>query len=391
MLLIAMRPVAAATNNNGVFRRWARRLFLLLLILFPAYGLADLLVEAMQWSPAPTRLPPSWAQSESEITRTESGILQFSPELLWRLRPGARYELLQINRDGFHGPEIPTIKSDATRIAVLGDGASFGAGRAMNRDEAWPRLLDTRLRNWMLGRRRESVQSDPAAGEPPEIINFSVPCYSSAQALAFFRSRGRDWTPDICIVSLTGFEDAAPVEPGRSDAEEMIQSARVGERIYRFIDRFLLLRFTRDAVAANRLSRTASRASIEKHVAVPRATAAEFESNLAAIAAIEREWGGTAIFLQMPRPSKVYGKNLDLADYDNAREQAARKSGAAVYNLNAINPGPSGGGADPKSGTKEDLLLDASHPTPAGHQMIANEVARFLESGGSLVRKPRGR
>lgn len=358
--------------KRGPLRRFLFVLFLFYLL----FGAVDLYLEASQQFPPPTRLPSAFAQAESELTKVESRILQFRPGLLWELRPGARMELLEINEDGFHGTVVPKQRGQAPRIAVLSDGCGFGVGRDLNRDEAWPRNLETAL-----------LQKNVTI----EVVNLSVPCYSSAQMLELYKTRGLEWGADICIICASGFNDSNPSIPGRSDAEEMQRSRSFAYRFARAADGFGTLRYFRESWFTNSLLTAAPRELVEQKIAVPRVSPAEFETNLKEIVKLQKESGGLSIILAPPIQNAVFERRPVIADYIFARERAAAESGASLVDAHKAMKLEGEARPGHASRAESEFLLDLYHPTATGHWFIANALAGEIIQKGMLRNARAGR
>lgn len=363
-----MADAPATPPGKNRPRRWLRRLFIIILFLYITLGAADLALEYLQQIPPATRLPPSWAQSESEITRVESKILQFAPGLLWELRPNAKLNALEINADGLHGARVPASRGANQKIVlVLGDGSAFGVGRDLNRDEAWPAELAASLRkrtgndnNWTL-------------------LNFTVPCYSSAQALELYKTRALPLKPDILLVSLSAFPDSDPCLPGRSDAAEMQQSRTWLRRTARFADRFGLWRFFRDRFFVNSLLTAAPRAVVESGAAVPRVSVGEFESALTEIVNLQKSAGGITVLVAPPVQKIVLERRPVMADYNSARRRVAEKTGALFADPGAAFDARLQEKGGPVATAETALFQDLYHPAPNGHSLVAACVAGVIQ------------
>lgn len=120
--------------------------------------------------------------------------------------------VLTTNEQGFAGPVYPVAKpNDVRRVLVLGDSSSFGWG--VPASAAYPVQLERRL-NAQLGVSR------------CQVINLSVPGYSSAQGLLLLQTRGITYHPDVVLVGF-GTNDAAPVWSGMTDRTKLRWGAGV--------------------------------------------------------------------------------------------------------------------------------------------------------------------
>jgi hypothetical protein len=125
----------------------------------------------------------------------------------WSLQPGAVHwdrgagAFLRINSDGLRDREHARLKPPGTwRLAVLGD--SFTQGREARLEEIFPRVLERLLANCPV-----------LAERKPEVINFGVAGYGTAQELLALEHRVWDYDPDAILVAFYGGNDVADNHP----------------------------------------------------------------------------------------------------------------------------------------------------------------------------------
>jgi len=125
----------------------------------------------------------------------EEQVIVYEPNsrLRWVLNPGHP----EHSSLGLRGEEIdPAPAPGAERIAVVGDSVPYGIG--VKREEAYPRILERRLRE------------QGCAGL--EVVNAGVPAYTGQQIGLFFLQRVVGLRPTRVIVSVTGNDlDSLPV------------------------------------------------------------------------------------------------------------------------------------------------------------------------------------
>jgi len=116
--------------------------------------------------------------------------------------PGASAHLMgvdvRINSQGLRGKEYPVTKPPGTfRILVLGDSMTFGWG--VPEEDTYPARLEASLN-----------QSHTAARcKRFEVLNSGVGNYNSVQEITYFKELGKDWHPDLVILSFF-INDAEP-------------------------------------------------------------------------------------------------------------------------------------------------------------------------------------
>jgi hypothetical protein len=123
--------------------------------------------------------------------RRTAGYLEGNPYLRTALVPGMRFRSgpyrIDVNSLGFRGPEIVVPKPPETmRIFALGESSTFGWKGARSHEEAWPGVLETKLRTEHPGRRIE-------------VINAGVPGYTSIEQRINFMLRISHLQPDAAV------------------------------------------------------------------------------------------------------------------------------------------------------------------------------------------------
>lgn len=110
------------------------------------------------------------------------------PSTVTRLRWASYDYWVQSNSLGFPGTEYAPEKEPGTlRILVTGD--AFSSAEGVNTDQAWPRLLERRLREQLLDQR-------------VEILNFAITGYGPNQYARVVRTFAPIYKPDIIIVEF---------------------------------------------------------------------------------------------------------------------------------------------------------------------------------------------
>ena len=116
-----------------------------------------------------------------DTNKTVAGIVEFDPDLIWRLKPRSS-GILATNELGFRDSSYKP-NSDY-KILLLGDSVSWGDGVEMK--QSYPFLLEEMLnRNY--------------PGKTFEIINTGVPGYSTFQQLIYLKKDGIKLKPNMII------------------------------------------------------------------------------------------------------------------------------------------------------------------------------------------------
>jgi lysophospholipase L1-like esterase len=137
-----------------------------------------------------------------EMSRYATEIKQKSdnPRIGHEHIPGSSAHLMgvdvEINSDGLRDGEYPVARTDAYRIAVLGDSLTFGWG--VPKEASFEALLEEQLNTL----------------RPTEMINFGHGNYNTDQQVSLFKKKGLKYNPDKVVVFY--FINDAEVTPVRS-------------------------------------------------------------------------------------------------------------------------------------------------------------------------------
>ena len=176
----SVKPFVAAGGRRRFIRRAARLIlfatapaFALLLATEGVFRLAHLGQPALRSAPLPEEM---------------AGVLQADRFLLWSLRPGIDTYFgsmhLTVNRLGLRGSEVLEKGADEFRILSLGESSTFGA--TVSDEETYSARLQEYL-NAALPSRHFTV------------INAGVSAYSSVQSLKYLELRGGKLKPDLVL------------------------------------------------------------------------------------------------------------------------------------------------------------------------------------------------
>jgi len=126
------------------------------------------------------------------MPRRTASYAEGNPYLRTALIPGVHFSSgsfrVEVNSLGFRGPEIQVPKPLGTfRIFALGESSTFGWKGARSHEEAWPALLEAKLR-----------AAHP--GRPIEIVNAGVPGYTSIEQRINFMLRISRLQPDAVLI-----------------------------------------------------------------------------------------------------------------------------------------------------------------------------------------------
>ena len=126
------------------------------------------------------------------MPRRSASYLDGNPYLRTALKPNTRFQSgpfrVDVNSFGFRGPEIQMPKPPGTfRIFALGESSTFGWKGVTSHEQAWPAVLEAKLRTAHPDRQIE-------------IVNAGVPGYTSIEQRINFMLRISHLQPDAILI-----------------------------------------------------------------------------------------------------------------------------------------------------------------------------------------------
>lgn len=307
----------------------------LLLLLAAAEGMARL-----RWSESQLLLVPSMP------------FLQDDPILLWRLRPNLNLQVwpgepLRTNRLGIRDEELGPKKADVPRILSLGESTTWGHG--VRAAESYTELLPGLMKR------------------PVEAINAGTPAWSIWQSAQYLQREGMALQPDMVLVYHLA-NDFLP--RGASNPRDPFRVTLTDRQLS---DARRPLAPVLSLLSASRLRQglwslwlapamAGKGAAGRDVVRVPEADRREAIQNMIQLC----EEQGTILVLIKP----IYAKTR-YAD-DRLLDSFANRSHNVLFaNLPRWKS---------EQGLPDDGLFqpDDTHPTPAGHRWIAEQLAAYL-------------
>ncbi len=282
----------------------------------------------------------------------------------WRARVGGQRSFgipggTFVNSRGLRGGELPIPKpAGIRRVLLVGDSTVFGVLVADGDTFAY--RVQVALQ-----------QIDPNI----TVLNAGTPGWSSWQARRALDDRLLDYEPDLLVIA-TLWSDAQ--RTSRSDADRFPATLPVLDQSRAFL---ILREWVREVRYGGAMERVwvglqpprespapSSRPPEPAEIRVP---LPDYEANLAAMARMVADRGGSAAYLVLPcvrdPAAGIVGDFRD--DYRAAMRRAAASSGAPIADTPAAFVGTDPG----------QMFLDDVHPTVAGHAKVAEVLARTLE------------
>lgn len=286
------------------------------------------------------------------------------PLLKWRVAPGS-VEGYTLNQEGFRGAEFPVGAkgADETRILVLGDSTTWGMG--VKDEHVWTARL-------------EEILKSRGIVKQPVILNAAVPGYTSFQGRLLFDNELIKYEPDI-IITYFGVNDASS-RPGMIRDSQwklppmwMVPAMRILRKSMLYMD----IKAAAGRVVAGEVA--PKNAGPSKNAYIQRVTPDEYLENLNKI---ESHAGEKTKFIHIAPAWWLDGKVRNdvaiivfrgagtVSVYSSDGKAAYEKPGALrlvdVFGTYAMNP--------------EDIFSDYCHLKPAGHEMVARDVAARISA-----------
>ena len=296
-----------------------------------------------------------WNPAKDREMRAQGNLFTYDPLLFWKPKPGAQvvpFTGERINSLGLRDWEIKPKKAGEIRILCLGDSSTFGFD--LPRHQAYPSRLENRLAN--------------ALPNPIRVINAGVIGYSSYQGLVLLKQLLR-LKPDIVTIAFGACNDFFPVALPDNEKAKLT-------RRFRLLDSFALTRLLRDILWSDT---PGNEGPVYSRVSLP-----QFKQNINSMVALCRAHGAAAIIISPHRLLHIENNYLaffqenawyrpelfqpaGLAAYSQALEDIANAHKLPFVDIRRIFR------SHPRNGA--DLFLDAFHPNPAGHLLIAEKIA----------------
>ena len=271
------------------------------------------------------------------------------PELLFEFNPGWSSDDFQVNSLGFADDETPADKPAGTfRIAVVGDSIA-GNFHLQPRDVIFPTRLEAVL---------ESAPRPPGI-DRFEVLNLGVNGYSSPQILRMAQTRAREFGADVIVAQLC-LNDPFTSQQGYANAPLDHPTRLIGFIARRISPQRALARDYVDS----RYTREGWR---------------RVETSFQGLARLGGEVPVLAVLIPYLAPGAY--ESWGFERYHDRIAELASDAGLPFVDLlgdfqraGLIRAGPT---------------TDPIHPTPAGHELIAQRLLEELERRQMLV-NPRG-
>lgn len=318
----------------------------------------------------------------------------FGPDTrqLWAPRAGAEDpwdEGRTFNEAGYRGPLLPHEKRPGVlRVATLGDSSTFGMG--VRYDECYTARLPGELAK---------------LGIEAEALDGGVIGHTVRQGVERYRDLVRPFRPDVVTLAYGAVNDHFPaidlpdeqkIAYNQERRAGLARWMRTQRRTWRVLH---LLDWTSEELRGGREALTAVDPVLEREQHELRQTAGlvdwpgarrvsleEFRGSLETLLAETRADGAELVLISMPRHPAVEGQSPVLPLYNKAVRDFARDHELPLYSFRGVVRRLLREGR-----AWDELFVDNYHPSPAGHAVFAEGLARTIAEhlrGGSTQAEP---
>jgi len=272
-----------------------------------------------------------------------------------------------INKWGMRGPAYGKAKPrDAYRIAIVGDSVSFGYGVPYKK--SYPAMLEAGL--------NQNVAANPQLQEKGisrfQVINFSVNGYGVAAYAELMKSKVPEFSPDLVIVGYC-LNDPAPTSVLFEAVGEAMKRNALYKRLSKYSEFLTWIKYSLDKASDNRRLKQMFNEGYEREDVI-----AEINRSFATVKAKSDELNAELMVVVFP-----YFVNFEPYKLGNAHTVIGgilEDNGIRHYDL-----------LDTFANSGIDMMDlrvspdDYTHPSPAGHQVIADVLVEkvLAESSGA--------
>lgn len=309
-----------------------------------------------------------WNPRRDAAMADDANLHRFDPDTLWAPRGGAALPWTEGETVSPAGFRFADPDSEAKhRLLALGDSSTFGLG--VGDADTYSARLQTKV---------AAAIDDTAV----QVVNGGIIGTSIRQGLERYRVLRRSWQPDIVIAAFGAVNEHWPTAHSDDDKIALLRSqasrisrwarwVRANTRVGHVAGWALDQREGgRTAILQRRLEaeRTRVRAHHDRTAGeyLRRVSAAEFSDALAALRSEIAADGGSLVLLAMPRRARNEAKLPMLREYDEALHAFAAERGVPLVDGRALFQTAIEAGA-----TEDQLFVDEWHPTPRGHEILA--------------------
>ncbi len=370
-----------------------KKLVFSIIMLFVVFGSAEVLLRigGFSYNPFPSPII-LWNTRQDKLLRGGQSLHQVDASTLWSPRPAAVVPWNpdeKVNEGGFRGDLVPVEKPPGTfRVATFGDSSTFGLG--VTDKECWSHQLQKAL-----------TQQHPE--KKIEVINAGVVGFTIVQGYKRFENLVAPYDPDLIVLAFGAVNEHFPAI--KTDDEKIqISLSSEGSKTRLLQGLVLALRtsqlvfFIKDTIQKNRvdssgIKRDHKRDANREHKKYSdgeeyqrRVTSEEFATWTKRFVDEAKSRDTSIAFLSFPRRERTEEKLTYLLNYTRTLASVAAAEKVTLVDARQYFRDILEGKlkAPPDVKVEDDLFVDEHHPTPIGHEIIANLIVQSLTAQDTL-------
>lgn len=277
-------------------------------------------------------------------------------QLIWRLTPNQKTytkfgkKPVYINSVGLRDREFEKTKPTGTfRVLVLGNSCTYGWG--VGQEDTYSKILEKQL-------------SNNYPSKKVEVINGGVTGYSIAQELEYLKSDGKEWTPDMVLISHT-FNEGKRVNP--RSPQDLKDQVFFSMRLKNFLRNIALYHFVVEYNFSSQYVKLARKVT-EDPTWIADDAFKIYQEDLQSIINVVKQMNAKPVFLITVTKNQINADSVRYSKHQMAMKGIAEENQISVVDFML-----------PFREQKEkDLYVDGGHPTEIGHKIMADEIFKKL-------------
>ncbi len=321
-----------------------------------------------------------WNAQEDVGLRQRDGMFRHSARQLWEPRPGSADnwdEGRTINADGYRGPALALEKTPGRlRIATMGDSSTFGMG--VRYAESYSGQLPAALAE---------------RGIDAEVLCAGVIGFTIRQGLERYDELVRAYSPDVVVCAFGAVNEHLPAVGGLRDEQKVVvnqsyrsDAAKTWRRLRKELRILHFFSWVGDRLQKESEEERIARLKEEKRLhelrlrcgevdweGTRRVSLEEFDANLRELRRRVEADGARLVVISMPRHPDREAEAPVLPLYNKVVRDFATETETPLLSARGLIKKRLSEGA-----AWEDLFVDFYHPSPAGHGLIADKLAKLI-------------
>ncbi|MCE9592912.1 MAG: hypothetical protein K8S98_01860 [Planctomycetes bacterium] len=359
--------------------KFAKRFLIALVSVVVFFGAAEELLRWNGFEYPPIEPIQVWNRLEDRDIRLGKSMHEYAERQLWRPNAGAEIPWGgTVNELGYRGPVLKKEKTPGVlRIATMGDSSTFG--HSVKYEETYSAQLEQMLNG---------------AGVRCEVLDAGVVGFTIRQGLERYDELVREFHPDIVIEAFGAVNDHLQAIQSVADKDKIAMRIAAGgfwtQMAMTLRQQSRLVHYAAKLADQSKGTTSNDRDKIFKQrrreneidslvgrldfVGMRRVPLDDFELCLLEFQRRVEADGGRLILMSMPRQPAVEKASPVLVQYSQKVAEIGARQGLVVVDGRAVFQAALAADAS----KVEQLFADSYHPKPAGHRLLAQELAKAI-------------